>query len=87
MNTCGSCQFFGERITTCSKETDYEMVPTKYAYCTRPFFADTAGCREPEKLDAGPACVVDGSGYFAALCVSDEFGCNQWSARTSEAVK
>ena len=26
------------------------------------------------------AGVVDGSGYHAALCVSDEFGCNQWEA-------
>ena len=27
------------------------------------------------------ACVVDGSGFYAALCVSEDFGCNQWTAK------
>ena len=27
------------------------------------------------------ALVVDGSGYYAALCVEDDFGCNQWEAK------
>lgn len=24
--------------------------------------------------------VIDGSGYYAALCVEDDFGCNKWEA-------
>ena len=31
--------------------------------------------RIPEEL----AYVVDGSGYYAALCVSEDFGCSQWA--------
>lgn len=30
-------------------------------------------------LPGGVAGVIDGSGYSATFCVSEEFGCNQWS--------
>jgi hypothetical protein len=33
-----------------------------------------------EELTA-KAIVIDGSGYYAALCVDDDFGCNQWEAK------
>lgn len=26
----------------------------------------------------GKAYTIDGSGYYAALCVADDFGCNLW---------
>ena len=26
------------------------------------------------------AVVTDGSGYYAALCVEDDFGCNLWES-------
>lgn len=35
---------------------------------------------------AGTAGVIDGSGYHAAFCVSEEFGCNQHRARDPDST-
>ena len=32
-------------------------------------------------LPKAGAVVVDGSGYTAALCVEEDFGCNRWEAK------
>lgn len=36
---------------------------------------------EGEEELTAKAMVIDGSGYYAALCVDDDFGCNQWEAK------
>jgi hypothetical protein len=35
---------------------------------------------EDHEAVAEHAITIDGSGYYAALCVDDDFGCNQWEA-------
>ena len=86
MNTCGTCEHFGPRIRGEREELTEkglgaichflpEEQGIKYHACT--LLRHTYGDNELHQ----PAFPVDGSGYFAALCVSDEFGCNQWSAR------
>jgi hypothetical protein len=34
-----------------------------------------------ESVAVGAPCVIDGSGYFAAICVPEDFGCNRWQAK------
>lgn len=69
MNTCGTCKHLG-------KPVDSEWhVPSGYHIC-----------RLVERFDnydrpSSVAGVVDASGYFAALCIKEEFGCNQWADR------
>lgn len=81
MNTCGTCKHFGEPVDAMRDwETgDDDPPPSDYHEClllkhlnkTRPLETSL------------PAGVVDGSGYYAAFCVKEEFGCNQWAARAA----
>ena len=72
MNTCGTCKYFGvdrKGMRPGADTTESIYIPAPYKVC---------GFMEMEPTDA-VACVVDGSGFYAALCVSEDFGCNQWA--------
>jgi len=36
---------------------------------------------ESEPQNTSAAFVRDGSGFYAVLCVMEEFGCNQWASK------
>jgi hypothetical protein len=75
MNTCGGCKFLGKEIT--EWDVDFkDEIGTGYFACDR-IKHDTE--RRPKKGQG--AFVKDGSGYFAALCVEDDFACNKWEPR------
>jgi hypothetical protein len=72
VNTCGTCKYFGKPVDSA------HYVPSGYHVC-----------RLVEQFDAherpsSVAGVVDASGYFAALCIREEFGCNQWAPRAAD---
>lgn len=73
MNTCGTCKYFGDPV-----RDGNQHVPTGYHVCAWIKQWDDYG----PPPDAS-AVVVDGSGYFAALCVVEDFGCNKWAAKDS----
>jgi hypothetical protein len=77
MNTCGTCKYFGPLIE--GTLDDYsgpgEVPNTKYHECQ--LLKHMNGYPRFVALPAGP---IDGSGYRATFCVSEEFGCNQWAA-------
>ena len=91
--TCGTCRFFGKVAHSedepLSRGQDEAMQPGRYHFCE--LIKHRNGYREiPSQTGAAPtdgAIVIDGSGYFAALCVSEEFGCNQWKTRLVEGVQ
>lgn len=64
-NTCGTCKFKGKLI----KESH------KYFFCDRIKHDVDRRFKPGHK-----AVIVDGSGYYAALCVEDDFGCLEWKA-------
>ena len=66
MNTCGTCKFRGD---------EGDGVPAGYFLCT------LIEQRIHGETQHPPACVVDGSDYYAALCVENEFGCNLWQPK------
>jgi hypothetical protein len=76
MNTCGTCKYFGASRKLTLPEPDRREDNGPYKVCGL-----------IEQLDSRPivsaymAYVVDGSGYYAALCVSEDFGCNQWAEK------
>lgn len=79
MNTCGTCKYFGKHIDKLDDwDSDVGPIPNKYHKCEllKHLNADTPAMKEPI------AGVMDGSGYYAAFCVSEEFGCNRWEARS-----
>ena len=71
--TCGTCKYRGKEITL----NDFDKVkPTGYFYC------ELIKMPEWNKFPRGKsALVVDGSGYYAALCVETDFGCVKWEAK------
>lgn len=75
MNTCGTCKHRGKNITQPDYETYGPDRPTTFFLCDRVNFDDEHGRATPT---GGKAYVVDGSGYYAALCVETDFGCNLW---------
>lgn len=68
MNTCGTCKYFGAAVRD-------DKAPTGYHVCGWiKHYENNYGDETP----TADAVVIDGSGYFAALCVKEEFGCNKW---------
>lgn len=63
--TCGTCKFKGKPLDD----------DPRYFRCERVKHDMDRKFRRGQK-----AVVVDGSGYHAALCVEDEFGCVEWKA-------
>lgn len=77
MNTCGGCKYKGEEIVTDDFRGD--DITTGYFLCER---AKHVGMNSDLKEFPKAKCaVIDGSGYYAALCVEDDFGCNQWEPK------
>lgn len=85
MNTCGTCKHFGKLIEASldvdEYDSDYEEVNTRFHECTllKHLNQNRFKKGEPQMHVAG---VIDGSGYRATFCVSEEFGCNQWHAQS-----
>ena len=83
MNTCGTCKHFGEvkELDWYDADSDDEGVIVKFHVCNllKHLNENNESRRMAEAATAG---TIDGSGYYAALCVSAEFGCNQWAERT-----
>lgn len=80
MNTCGTCEHFGPLVRAGERWDDDAndmVVPHKLHACLLLKHLNRTGNVRYEGEKAG---VVDGSGYFATFCVSEEFGCNQWEA-------
>lgn len=73
MNTCGTCKHKGMNIRS-TKET-------KYFLCDRVKHGNNDKKESTESVAGNGAYVVDGSGYYAALCVEDDFGCNKWEEK------
>lgn len=68
--TCGTCKFRGKEIEAFESADAFEQTPTGYFFCTRIKHHGSKPTPHGEH-----ALVVDGSGYFAALCVENDFGC------------
>ena len=76
MNTCGTCKYKGDRFSIYDAES-FSDIETSYFNCDR---ADHLKTKE-EKTKGRKMFVQDGSGYYAALCVEDDFGCNEWGTK------
>jgi hypothetical protein len=76
MNTCGACKYF-----TAGELSEHPgVIPESFHYCGRmEYISGIDGDISDES-----AVVVDGSGFFAALCVKEDFGCNQWKSAEAE---
>ena len=69
---CGKCKHKGEPIENAGK-------PTTYFLC---HLIEHLNTYRPEEYRPGlGAGAVDGSGYHAALCVENDFGCNRWEPK------
>jgi hypothetical protein len=77
VNTCGTCRYFGaQRKDMADGADDRGHIPAPYKACG---FMEMEWTYGSTPSNAGAiAFVVDGSGYYAALCVAEDFGCNQW---------
>lgn len=73
MNTCGTCKYRGDNADKPYGLPDEDHVESSYFLCTR-----IKMVRHWEYPPGQKALVKDGSGYYAALCVEDDFGCNLW---------
>ena len=81
MNTCGTCKYFGKLIEVSLDvypEEGDDIENTRYHQCDLLRHLNKSALRSPITDSAG---VIDGSGYRATFCVSEEFGCNQWKTR------
>lgn len=85
MNTCGTCKHFGELVyLSYFDEAKDETVENKRLHVCR-LLRQLNSIEENIKASIlDPAGVIDASGYYAAFCVSEEFGCNQWKAADGE---
>jgi hypothetical protein len=86
MKTCGTCKHFGDLVDGLDQygvgENGKDMPNKRFHKCK---LLEHMNADRPFKLD-GTAGVIDGSGYHAVFCVSEEFGCNQHAVRTGSAT-
>ncbi len=70
MSTCGNCRYFGDEVIL----DEWEEMPirTGYHQCERIKHCEHFYNSQERDFSA---LVVDGSGYFAALRVTEDFGC------------
>lgn len=87
MNTCGTCKYFGKLVDELfyfdddsPKADESGMVNNQRLHVCELLKHLNKSCPFPLEEVAG---VIDGSGYRATFCVSEEFGCNQWAQRLS----
>ena len=78
-NTCGTCKHRGKEILIPDYKNWTNDKPSGYFQCDFIKHNDKS-VYEGRFLKGQKACVVDGSDYYAALCVEDDFGCNLWEA-------
>lgn len=85
---CKDCRFLGEPVKYINDKTG-EAEPTRFHLCgllkanssltgPDPSFFDW-GEQPPTGVDAFP---IDGSGYYAAFVVADDFGCVKFEPRS-----
>lgn len=79
-NLCGGCKYFGEEVM--QLDDDYNEIPTGIHTCDRIKQIDWSGYYDDVPTE--DAFVQDGSGYFAALRVRDNFGCVKWEKKEDE---
>lgn len=72
MNTCGTCKFKGKS----AHETESDEPQSTYFLCGRIKKVPNYWAYPPGEK----ALAKDGSGYYAALCVEDDFGCVLWES-------
>jgi hypothetical protein len=84
MNTCGTCKHFGKAMEREDwvGEDDDEPVVTVFHECG--LLKHLNDCGREFRIADQIAGTIDGSGYYSALCVREEFGCNQWVAADRE---
>lgn len=89
MSTCGTCRHKGENLKVPDPKTS-EPKTTRFFLCdlikhNAEAGANNGACfshaNDAREAEGTKAFVVDGSGYFAALCVEDDFGCVKWEAQ------
>lgn len=80
---CGDCKYLGEVVKYLNPETD-GIEATRFHLCglltqredgpkgPEPCFSEWRGGAPPTDVDAFP---IDGSGYYAAFVVAEDFGC------------
>ena len=71
---CGNCKYLGKQVNM--DVAWFEDTSTTYFECGL-----IKHDKKWEYLPKAGAVVVDGSGYSAALCVEEDFGCNRWEAK------
>ena len=84
VNTCGTCKFFGPLVEDghWDEEKDDWVEGDRFHECQLVQHINSDNEARKAVAAAAAAAVKDGSGYFAVLCVSEEFGCNQWQPAT-----
>ena len=82
--TCGTCRFRGVAVESDESYRGYDSERASgYFLCGRIKFykAEELGGRDYRSGEG--ALVHDGSGYYAALCVEADFGCNKWERKAA----
>lgn len=73
---CGSCKYFGKEMTRDDFEVDEYDIPSGFHKCERIKHDKNHTLSLKEK-----AVLIDGSGYFAAIRVKEDFGCQLWESK------
>lgn len=76
MNTCGECRFRGDELESYDSKLGRDAKNGSFL-CGK-----IEHDNDPEfRKSSDKATVIDGSGYYAALCVAEDFGCVLWEPR------
>ena len=80
---CGNCKYFG--LPEVLIDDDANEIETKWHFCVRLKHKNGRPYRFGNATFDDIAGVRDGSGYHAALVVSEDFACVLWEQAESEA--
>ena len=81
MNKCKDCKYFGEEYMMRDEDT-FEEVGSGIHTCDRIIREEEPYLADFDQLSKDRAYVVDGSGYYAALRVKEDFGCIAWESKS-----
>ena len=81
-HTCGTCKYFGREYEHTTYNDDDTETVSNYHVCDLLNHLNSYDSDAPKGQRVAGA--IDGSGYHAAFCVTDEFGCNQWQPQQSQ---
>ena len=93
MNTCGTCKYRGKTLTAYRPRYDEnhnylgsDKMKLSYSLCgkiqmSKEIISDQDDYPTNWEEPGSKAVVTDGSGYYAALCVESDFGCNLWEIK------